>query len=409
LTVWSRGEPGVQNIPNACNGCHNDGSKGETPEWAVEKIRQWYPGRIAPPHFAFAIAAGRQGKPKGQRLLKSLLARKELNPMVRASGLSLLGRYPHETGQPEAVEALEDPEELVRLAAVRCLGGVHDPARLHELLAPRLRDPIRAVRIEAARLLSRLPVAEFKPGEREAFDAAAGEYVTGQQFLAEQPGAHLNLGYLYTNLGKPDQAVAEYRTALRLDPEFVEGHINLGMLLAERGERDEAMAHYRRALEIRRETIEANRRARERYRRHGDEVQAEQQRRAVESITTELGEIHYSLGLLLAEKPDGLEQALDHLAEAARLAGQNPRVHYNYGLALQKLGRMDEAETSLKRAYRMAPRAPDHLHALAILYVQHRRWQAAAACTKELVRRWPEVGEFQRLHYLATSRAEAQP
>jgi len=406
LTIWSRGEPGVQNIPNACNGCHNDESKGETPEWAAEKIRQWYPDRIEPPHFAYAIAAGRQVKPGGERLLKSLLARKELSPMVRASALSLLGRYPNESGHREAVEDLEHADELVRLAAVRCVGSMTDPGGLYDLLAPRLHDPIRAVRLEAARLLCGVPSSEFRAEDREAFDAAVKQYVTAQEFLAEQPGSHLNLGVLYDNLKKPEKALGAYRTALRLDPEFVEGHINLGMLLAERGERDEAMAHFRRAIEIRRETVEANRRALERYRSHGDEVQAEQQRRAVESITAELGEIHYSLGLLLAEKPGDLEKVAEHLAEAARLVEQNPGVHYNYGLVLQKLGRMEEAETSLKRAYRMAPQVPKHLHALAILYVQQKRWQAAAACTKELVRRWPGVREFQQLHYLATSRAE---
>jgi len=408
LTIWSRSQPGVQNIPNACNGCHHDESKGETPEWAAEKIRQWYPERIEPPHFAYAIAAGRQVKPEGERLLKSLLARKDLNPMVRASALSLLGRYPRASGHPEGVEALKDPEELVRLAAVRCVGGVPDPARLYELLAPRLRDPIRAVRLEAARLLSRLPRSEFRTEDREALDAAVGEYVTAQEFLSDQPGSHLNLAVLYDNLKKPEKALEEYRTALRFDPEFVEGHVNLGRLLAERGQRAEAVAHFRRALELRRETIDANRRVLERYRHDGDEVRAEQQRRAVESITVELGEIHYSLGLLLAEDPGDLEEAAEHLAEAAQLAPQNPRIHYNYGLALQKLGRVEEAETSLKRACRMAPQAPDHLHALAVLYVQQRRWDAAAACTKELVRQWPQQREFLRLHYLIEQQLDNQ-
>ena len=55
-------------IPNACNRCHNDKAKGETPEWAEEQLRKWYGPRKDPPHFAHAIAAGRAGKPEGERL-----------------------------------------------------------------------------------------------------------------------------------------------------------------------------------------------------------------------------------------------------------------------------------------------------------------------------------------------------
>jgi len=405
LTIWSRDEPGVREIPNACNRCHHDESKGETPEWAAEKIREWYPEKIEPPHFAYAIAAGRQGKPKGEQMLKELLRRKDLSPMVRASALVLLGHYPHATGHPDAVEALQDPEELVRVAAVRAVGNVPRVGRLYELLVPRLRDPIRAVRVEAVRALSRVPLSEFSREDRKAFDAALGEYLKGQEVLAEQPGTHLNLGYLHSNLGQEEKALEEYRTALRLDPEFVEGHVNLAMLLAQRGETEEAITHFRRAIELRRESLETNRELLRRYELQGEDILAEQQQRGVESSSRELGEIHYSLGLLLAEQPDRLDEAVEQLAKAAELAGHNPRIYYNYGLALQTLGRMKEAEAALKEACRLAPDAADHLHALTILFVQQQRWGPAAKCAEELTRRWPQNPSFRKLKRLVEQQA----
>ena len=65
-------------IPNACNKCHHDAAKGETPQWAQAKVQQWYGEHRGPEHFAYAIAAGRQGKPEGRDKLQAVLRRKDL-------------------------------------------------------------------------------------------------------------------------------------------------------------------------------------------------------------------------------------------------------------------------------------------------------------------------------------------
>ena len=64
-------------IPNACNGCHQDKAKGETPQWAAALMEKWYGPRKGPPHFAYAIDAGRKGKPEGERLLAGGIRRRE--------------------------------------------------------------------------------------------------------------------------------------------------------------------------------------------------------------------------------------------------------------------------------------------------------------------------------------------
>ncbi|MDZ7616099.1 MAG: multiheme c-type cytochrome, partial [Patescibacteria group bacterium] len=81
-------------IPNACTRCHDDGSKGETPEWAVKHVEAWYGKPKGPPHFAHAIAAGRDGRPEGRRMLQEVARRDSESAIVRASALLLLGRYP---------------------------------------------------------------------------------------------------------------------------------------------------------------------------------------------------------------------------------------------------------------------------------------------------------------------------
>jgi tetratricopeptide (TPR) repeat protein len=352
-------------IPNACNlgGCH-DPSQGETAQWAAQQCEKWYGKPEGPPHFAHAIAAGREGKEEGRRALAQVARRKDLRPIVRASAISLLSRYGGGTAQLLALEGLRDPEELVRAASVRSLQNLSlGYEELCRGLAPMLDDPIRAVRAEAARILSAVPRRALSMADAATFDAALAEYMKGQEFLDDQPAAHLNMAVVYTNQARLHKALQAYQTALRLDPRFVPARINLAMLYDQLGEKDKAESQFRKVVEI-----EPN-----------------------------LAEAQYSLGLLLAEDEDRLEEASEFLGTAARLAPENPRVHYNYGLALQKLGRLADAEKALKTACKLSPETTDYLYALAILCAQQKSWGQARSYAEGLLRIEPANPQWRRL------------
>jgi len=346
-------------IPNACNlsGCHDDPSKGETAQWAADKCEEWYGEPDGPPHFAHGIAAGREGRPEGERALSEVAKRKDNRAIVRASAISLLSNYGSGEAEFRAVEGLTDPDELVRAVSVRSLQYLR-PETLHRRVAPLLADPVRAVRTEAARLMSTVPRRQLSREEATAFDAALAEYVEAQEAVADRPGAHLNLAVVYANLGDLAKAEAAYQTALGLDPGFLPARFNLAMLYDRKGKKGEAEAQFRKVIEL-------------------------------EPAPPELAEAHYSLGLLLAENEQRLGDAAEHLAAATRLAPENPRIHYNYGLAMQNLGRVVEAEKALKTACRLSPRTAGFLHALAILYAQQENWNAAKACVEGLNRMEP--------------------
>jgi predicted CXXCH cytochrome family protein len=343
-------------IPNACNGCHQDRAKGETPEWAQAKVLQWYGPPKGPRHFAHAIAAGRALKPEGHELLVDVARRKDLSAMVRASVVSLLSRYGSGDAEAAAIEGLESPEPLVRTTSVRCLEHL-PPEGLCRRLAPLLRDPIRSVRIEAARVfaLAREARGGLSGEDRKAFDAAMAEYFAAQEAVDDQPAAHLNMGVAYASLGQFEKAQEAYATALRLDPKFIPARVNLAMLLDERGKKTEAEAEFRKVI----------------------------------AQDAEMGEAYYSLGLLLAEDDHRLEEAATTLAAAAQRLPDHPRVHYNHGLALQKLNRPGDAEQALLKAHQLAPSAIDYLYALATLYAQQNQWPKARAAAEQLVREHP--------------------
>ena len=58
-------------------------------------------------------------------------------------------------------------------------------------------------------------------------------------------------------------------------------------------------------------------------------AEAEALFREVTQLEPAMGEVSYSLGLLVAEDERRLAEAVDLLAKAAELAPENPRIHYN--------------------------------------------------------------------------------
>jgi tetratricopeptide (TPR) repeat protein len=226
-----------------------------------------------------------------------------------------------------------------------------------------LKDRVRWVRTEAARVLSQVPADRLSEKQQKAFRRALEEYKQSQLAMSDQAPAHHNLGNLFSNLGDRTRAEAAYRTAIRLDPKFVPARFNLAMLLNQ----------------------------------HDEKREAERMLREVIAIAPEMADAHYSLGLLLAEDEKRLSEAAQSLASAARLAPNRARVLYNYGLAMQRLGRPEQAEAALVAAHNLEPSSPDYLYALAVLCTQQRRWPDARQWAETLLRINPDNPAWQML------------
>ncbi len=97
-----------------------------------------------------------------------------------------------------------------------------------------------------------------------------------------------------------------------------------------------------------------------------------------------IGELQYSLGLVLAEE-GRIDEAAAALAKAAKLLPERARVHYNLGLALQQLGRRQPAEAALLQAQKLDPGDPAICYALAIFYAQGRQYAQALPWAEKLL------------------------
>ncbi len=348
--------------PNPCNGCHRDKSA----EWAAEKTLAWYGAeRAEGPHYGVAMEAGRRGDPQGEKDLLELVSRQEEGPMIRATALSLLGRYASEDARRASRQALSDPDALVRYVAVRNVERYFLPD-LVDLLAPLLGDSVRLVRTEAVRALA--PAYRvLSKADSAAFDRAASEYEERELMANDQAESYHNLGIFYANLGSYGRAESSYRMALKLNGDFYPAAINLATLYGRLGRRDEAERTLREVIE-----------------KHPD-----------------VAEGHYNLALLLAEEEGRLGEAAEELRAAARLDPSEVRIKYNLGLALERLGRYGEAENTLLEATRLAPDDTDVLYALGALYAASGRWGEALSLAERLVRLDPSDSRARGLLALA--------
>jgi Flp pilus assembly protein TadD len=415
-------------VPNACNGCHHDLSKGQTPQWAAEKLRSWYPHRrTEPPQFAQAIADGRQRRPSAVQTLLETGRDAQLPGIVRASALLLLGDYPWPSARPGVWAGLEDPDPLVRATALSLVRQATEQ-ELKVRVVPLLADPVRAVRLEAVRALVR---HGQKTLGGQDFEQAWKELLEGLHAMADQAEAHVELALLYDQLGQEDQAVAAYEQAVRLDPRSVIARNNLGILYARQARRSfdqlrlaeqmgqseqaeklrqmvaektaQAEAQYQAALAVQPELLEVRDNLARLYYSVGRLADAETQFRTMIAQAPDRAEGYFSLAQLLAEDESRLAEAASLLAKAAELAPEYARIRYNYGLALQKLGQKEQAERELLAAQELDPAEPDYPRALAILYAQQNRWTEAAAMARRVLALQPDdpavhqmADQFQR-------------
>jgi tetratricopeptide (TPR) repeat protein len=337
--------------PNACNRCHVN----KTTQWSVEAMGKWY-GRKKRPHYGAILSDGRKREATALPQLTRLAEDRLYPDIVRATALSLAAGYPDDTARQALENSLADESALLRYTAVNRI-VIADPNQRLGLVGPLLYDPVRAVRMEAARsLVSAAQRGLLDPALNKPYEKALREYVRAMARTGDFAASRHNLGNLYDDLGDPDRAIANYTKAIEIDRLFYPAKVNLAMLYDRQGKKDLAESLLR-------------------------EVVAEH---------PQMHAIKYSLGLLLAEK-QALDEAVIYLGDAAAALPQRSRIHYNLALLLKELERKPEAEAALRQALSTDPQNPDYLYALAVLYLEWRRLEDALHVATQLRESHPDL------------------
>ncbi|UCB54881.1 MAG: tetratricopeptide repeat protein [Thiotrichales bacterium] len=334
--------------PNACDRCHAD--RGAA--WAAAQVEHWY-GKSPTGYqqFANALDAGRKGDTKAGRLLAERINTIETPDIARASAISLLPRYLDQSSLKVIQKGLKDEDAMVRLASIGALEGLQ-PAMLVQLGFPLLDDPVRSVRIEAARVLAPVAVGELQGEQRSIYRRAMDEYLESQTVNAERPEAQLNLANYFLAKGDAARAEASLEKAIELEDVFMPAHINLADV----------------------------------YRMQGKDAEAYQLLSKASKLRPENGDVRHALGLVLVRQ-NKTDQAVAELKIATKLAEDNPRYIYVYAVALNSTGKPNEAIEQLQTAH---DRFPDNVEILQALIAFHR--DAGNAFTAErLMKKLKEI------------------
>lgn len=344
--------------PNACNGCHAD----RKPEWAAAAVKRWFP-QPKPGHqtFAEAFAAAERGEPGARRALAAVIEDRGLSGYVRASALARLAGERDPAAWQAVRASLADPEPLVRAAAAGALADA-DTATRAQWLAPLLDDPLREVRMAAARSLAGAPESRLSAADRAKFAAALDEYVAAEKFNSDRPEGRTNLGNLYATRGQTDAAIAAYQGAIALDPTFLQAALNLADVYRSRGAEADAEATLRKAL-ARNPTAAA---------------------------------AHHALGLSLVRQ-GRTDEALAALAQAAKLAPDQARFAYVHAVALNDTGRRAQARRELDAALARHPNDRDLLLALTLFERDAGNRARALALAERLSLLEPDSRDVQQL------------
>jgi Flp pilus assembly protein TadD len=344
--------------PNACTtSCHRDKSV----KWAADAAARWWPKSAKAPHWGEAIYAGREVLAGAREALVQVVEGRTAPAIARATAASMLGGFAG-TDSGRAIDgALGDPDPLVRMGALASVRG-GDPRTLLARTYPLLNDPIRTVRIDAARALAVVPADDLSAQQRSAIQSGLAEWRASMRVDEDRPEAHLSLGALEAELGETAAAETEYRTALKLAPGFPATYVNLADLCRQTGRDAE-----------------------------GEKILLEGLR-----ITPKSADLHHALGLLYAREKKTLE-ALAELTKAADLHPDSARYAYVRGVALYSAGETGKALAVLEAAYRRHTGDPEILLALATFSEKKGNRGAAVGWARKLVEVSPDDASAGRL------------
>jgi Tfp pilus assembly protein PilF len=345
-------------VPNACTRCH----AGRPAEWAAKQVEAWY-GHTPRGYqrYGEALGAASIGGAGTTELLQAVARDGDQPAIARATALRHLGPSPGPAALEVVRTGLKDGDPMVRRASVSALEGI-DPTLRAELLAPLLDDAVRAVRMEAARALADAPRDRLSDAQRTALDRGLAEYIAAEQFSADRPESHLNLGLLYVAQRRPHEAEAALRAALEVDPRFAPASVNLADL----------------------------------YRATGRDAEGERVLRGALKEDPRSAAAHHGLGLLLVRQKR-MAEALPELEAAARLAPESARYGYVYAVGLGGTGETKQAIGVLERVLARHPNDRDTLSALVAYERQQNRPRQALVHARRLADIEPTNAEVRQL------------
>ncbi|MDP6676329.1 MAG: multiheme c-type cytochrome [Pirellulales bacterium] len=350
--------------PNACTDCHDDRSA----QWAADMCLKWYGSPTDKPTSAApAIHAATFNRAGADAMLINVVQDEAQSVIMRATAMVMLRDQPSEESLAVIRQQVQVNDPLLRMAALRAI-ALYPPDLRWQIGSASLDDDVRAVRIEAARVLA-AESGRLAQGNRiPAFDDAMKELRVSIELNSDRPATIVSLGNLERDLGKVEVARHAYLEALRLQPNHVPASVNLADLHRDLGNEDEVMRVLKEAL----------------------------------LLSPNEAALHHSLGLAKVRSGE-VDAAVESLCRASELEPTVGGYVYIYAIALNSTGRGKQAIRVLEQATQDHPAHRDILYALATMGYDQGQIDLARAAAQQLVQLAPHVQQYQSLLNSLTS------
>lgn len=280
-------------IPNACTNCHKD----KNSQWAAQAIKKWY-GKTPEGYQQFSPALYAIQAQTDQTLTEIYnVLFSETSNIANASIVNHLGDYPSQQTLMTSVQMLNSDDADIRRSALQSLSSFPIQHTI-KYIFPKLEDPLKTVRLQAARILSSLPESNMGKQQKQIMDKVIEEYHQSLLFISERPEAQLSLAQLYQNQGKTEQAEKAFKEALRLQKYYIPAYANYANFMQHQDREKEAYGLLQQGIKV-----------------------------------TNAALLYHALGLWFVRNNEQLN-ALKNLQKAADMETGNARYQYVYAVAM---------------------------------------------------------------------------
>ncbi len=194
--------------------------------------------------------------------------------------------------------------------------------------------------------------------------------------------AHHNLGILYTNVRRIQQAGFHFKIALELDPDRAELHNSYGCYLLDIGQLKETLASFEKAVELEPGFAKAYNNLGRVYQLQQDEEKAQIYFQRALEADPEMAEAYCNIGAILLNRKK-YEEALLHLEEAIQLNEKLADAHFYKGTVLSKQSLTQKAIDSYKVAIKLNPKFVNAYISMGGSYLEQCRLDKALECFRK--------------------------
>ncbi len=203
---------------DACTDCHTDKDQ----PWAAAQIEGWFPvSNHRGPHFGSVFAPAMAGQADSPDGLMAIATDPSQAGIVRATAAYLLQPFGSRQVADATADLLTDADPLVRANAVT-LQRQASPRDQVQRLEPLLSDPLRNVRISAAKEVLTIPPEALTQEQRVLAGQATAEWQGAIANRLDFPETHMVLGGMALTFRNAPAAERAFREVVTLDPQRVE-------------------------------------------------------------------------------------------------------------------------------------------------------------------------------------------